>query len=116
MPRNLKEWLIGFIPALLLFLLYMKVNIVPLLIFGGLAAGIFYFMKTRGKVGIAAEKSKRAKKPSYLTFEDIGGQERAKKELMEALDFLIRQDEIRKLGIRPLKGILLTGPPVPGKR
>lgn len=50
-----------------------------------------------------------------LSFEQIGGQERAKNELIEALDFLVRPDEIRKFGIRPLKGILLTGPPGTGK-
>src|SRR5699024_2740643 len=72
-------------------------------------------MKSRGMVGAGAEKSKRTSKPAYLTFEDIGGQDRAKKELVEALDFLIRQEDIQKLGIRPLKGILLTGPPGTGK-
>lgn len=55
------------------------------------------------------------KGPSKLTFEEIGGQDSAKQELREALDFLIRHDEIRKFGIRPLKGILLTGPPGTGK-
>ena len=64
--------------------------------------------------GRAASKAAR-KRPAMLTFDDIGGQERAKRELTEALDFLIRHEEIPKLGIRPLKGILLTGPPGTGK-
>ncbi|MBO2518816.1 MAG: ATPase [Firmicutes bacterium] len=50
-----------------------------------------------------------------IGFEAIGGQEVAKRELMEALDFLRRSDEAAALGIRPLKGILLAGPPGTGK-
>lgn len=48
-------------------------------------------------------------------FEDIGGQSTGKKELQEALDFMIDSDRLRHLGIRPLKGILLSGPPGTGK-
>jgi ATP-dependent metalloprotease FtsH len=50
-----------------------------------------------------------------INFEDIGGQNAAKKELQEALDFLLFSDKMRELGIRPLKGILLSGPPGTGK-
>ncbi len=50
-----------------------------------------------------------------VTFEDIGGQATAIKELKEALEFIKNQSDIQKLGIRPLKGILLTGPPGTGK-
>lgn len=50
-----------------------------------------------------------------VRFEEIGGQEAAKKELREALDFIVQRDQIKKMGIRPLKGILLTGPPGTGK-
>lgn len=48
-------------------------------------------------------------------FDEIGGQEAAKKELQEALDFIVQREQIRTLGIRPIKGILLTGPPGTGK-
>ena len=48
-------------------------------------------------------------------FENIGGQEVAKQELKEALEFLINSQEMNKRGIRPLKGVLLTGPPGTGK-
>ena len=75
-------------------------------------------MKTRGGIGAAAgggDRKIKNRTPSFLTFDEIGGQDRAKKELMEALDFLIKHEEIKKLGIRPLKGLLLTGPPGTGK-
>lgn len=50
-----------------------------------------------------------------VDFEDIGGQSAAKKELKEALDFLLYSERMKELGIRPLKGILLSGPPGTGK-
>ncbi|MCG0237885.1 MAG: AAA family ATPase [Firmicutes bacterium] len=50
-----------------------------------------------------------------VSFDDIGGQGAAKRELREALEFLLHRDEVRAMGIRPLKGILLTGPPGTGK-
>lgn len=66
-------------------------------------------------VNAGAEKKRKKNGPAKLTFEEIGGQDSAKQELREALDFLIRHEEISKFGIRPLKGILLTGPPGTGK-
>jgi ATP-dependent metalloprotease FtsH len=50
-----------------------------------------------------------------VTFADIGGQEMAKREFLEALSFLTESSRTRALGIRPLKGVLLTGPPGTGK-
>lgn len=50
-----------------------------------------------------------------LRFEDIGGLERVKKELTESLDFLKFKTEFNKYGIRPIKGLLLDGPPGTGK-
>ncbi|MCL6639094.1 MAG: AAA family ATPase, partial [Firmicutes bacterium] len=50
-----------------------------------------------------------------ITFADIGGQASAIQELREALDFIKNHQDIKRLGIRPLKGILLTGPPGTGK-
>ena len=50
-----------------------------------------------------------------MSFEGIGGQEVAKRELLEALEFIVDSERSRKLGIRPIKGILLTGPPGTGK-
>jgi cell division protease FtsH len=115
MSKYGKEIVIGFIPVVLAFLVFLGVNIIPVLLMGAIITSLFYMVKVRGGgMGIQSERKSR-KVPSYLTFDDIGGQDRAKNELKEALDFLIRHEEISKLGIRPLKGILLTGPPGTGK-
>lgn len=50
-----------------------------------------------------------------VTFSQIGGQETAKRELLEALTFLKESSRTKQLGIRPLKGVLLVGPPGTGK-
>ncbi len=50
-----------------------------------------------------------------VTFDDIGGQDMAKREFLEALSFLKESAKTSRLGIRPLKGVLLTGPPGTGK-
>ncbi|WP_046215051.1 AAA family ATPase [Paenibacillus wulumuqiensis] len=117
MPKWTKEVVIGFVPVLLIFLLYVGYNILPLLLLVAVVGGILFFMQARGGLAVGASQERNRKKngPVKLTFEQIGGQDNAKRELREALDFLVRHDEINKFGIRPLKGILLTGPPGTGK-
>lgn len=118
MSKIYKEIGIGFIPVLLVFLAFQGVNVIPILFVSALGVSLFYMLKTRGGIGAAAgggDRKSKNRTPSFLTFDEIGGQDRAKKELMEALDFLIKHEEIKKLGIRPLKGLLLTGPPGTGK-
>ncbi|MFC9709899.1 AAA family ATPase [Paenibacillus sp. NPDC056933] len=117
MPKWTKEIAIGFVPVLIIFLAFVGVNMVPILIAALLVGGLLLMMQMRGgiTVGAGQERKRKKKGPSKLTFEEIGGQESAKQELREALDFLIRHEEIQKYGIRPLKGILLTGPPGTGK-
>ncbi len=112
-----KEVAIGFLSVLLVFLLYVGVSPVPIIMSTIAIGAILFMLKARGgmAIGGAGGKKSAIKAPAYLTFDDIGGQDHAKKELMEALEFMIKRDEIRKLGIRPLKGILLTGPPGTGK-
>lgn len=111
-----KEMLIGFVPVLLAFLIFLGVNVIPVVLTGVILVSLLYLTRMRNNLGAsAAERKGRSRTPSYLTFDDIGGQDRAKNELREALDFLIRHEEISKFGIRPLKGILLTGPPGTGK-
>jgi transitional endoplasmic reticulum ATPase len=49
-------------------------------------------------------------------WDDIGGLESVKKELREAVELPLKSPELfERMGIRPLKGILLYGPPGTGK-
>lgn len=111
-----KEIAIGAAPVLLVFLYYLGFNILPLLFAAAFGGALFYVAKSKGNLATALG-SRKAKpvQVKALSFDEIGGQERAKQELVEALDFLVKHEEIVKLGIRPLKGILLTGPPGTGK-
>lgn len=117
MSKYGKEIAIGFVPALIAFLIYLGVNPIPLLLVGVIGGSLFLMMRMRTNGGgMVGDRGKtKAKLPSFLTFDDIGGQDRAKKELIEALDFLVKPEQIQKFGIRPLKGILLMGPPGTGK-
>jgi len=114
MSRYGKEVLIGMLPALLIFLAYIGVNVVPLVFAGLIGTMLFYMIRMRGGMGVSSEK-KRTAVTSKISFDEIGGQAKAKQEIIEAMDFLIKHEEIKKMGIRPLKGILLTGPPGTGK-
>lgn len=117
MSKWSKEIFIGFIPVLLIFLLYVGVNVIPIILISVIAGSLFFMMKMRGgsNLGGMATERKQRSAPALMKFEDIGGQDRAKRELQEALDFLIHHEQIKKFGIRMLKGILLTGPPGTGK-
>lgn len=118
MSKYGKEILIGVIPVVILFLAFVGLNVIPIVFMSVIVAALFLMTRTRSggtaAVGSVDRKGK-PRTPSYLTFEDIGGQDRAKNELKEALDFLIKHEDIKRLGIRPLKGILLEGPPGTGK-
>jgi len=51
-----------------------------------------------------------------VRWEDVGGLEKVKAELNEAVELPLKKPEVfEKMGIRPLKGILLYGPPGTGK-
>lgn len=117
MSKYGKEIAIGMMPVFLAFLYFIGVNPVPLLLISVIAVSLLFMARMRAGAGLGMGEGRKAKAklPSYLTFEDIGGQERAKKELVEALDFLVKPELIQKFGIRPLKGILLMGPPGTGK-
>ncbi|MBO7744138.1 AAA family ATPase [Paenibacillus sp. MWE-103] len=112
-----KEMLIGFVPVLILFLQFAAgINVMPLVMLAVIAGGLIYMARSRGHLATVGGERKGKPRPlKPMSFEEIGGQDRAKQELIEALDFLVQVDQISKFGIRPLKGILLTGPPGTGK-
>jgi cell division protease FtsH len=115
MSKYGKEIAIGIVPVLLIFLGYIGINVVPILFMCAVGATLLVMTRARGGLKVGSERKGKQRTPAYLSFTDIGGQDRAKKELQEALDFLLKPDDIRRFGIRPLKGILLTGPPGTGK-
>ncbi|EPZ45662.1 microtubule-severing ATPase [Alicyclobacillus acidoterrestris ATCC 49025] len=108
----IKEWLIGVAVAVFVFLGLLRINVLPILFLVGLGVLLWIVMDRRNAATPAA---KDAPVRHDITFDQIGGQETSKHELKEALDFLRYRDKIKTLGIRPLKGILLTGPPGTGK-
>jgi cell division protease FtsH len=99
-------------------LLNLLFSILPIvLLFGFLAyqgrrmqqsqAGIFGFGGSRARL-YDAERPK-------VTFADVAGQDEAKKELVEIIEFLKQPDKFRRLGARLPRGVLLIGPPGTGK-
>ncbi|MDI6601801.1 MAG: AAA family ATPase [Thermoanaerobacteraceae bacterium] len=106
----IREILIGSAVAVTIFLAILGFDITPIIFIGVMLFMLNFLLE--GKMGGGL---KTVNVTSTVTFDDIGGQDTAIRELKEALDFIIHDTEIKKLGIRPLKGILLWGPPGTGK-
>ncbi len=62
--------------------------------------------------GSATKEEKRSKK---VTFDDVAGQDNAKREVSELVDFLKDPARYTRLGAEPPRGVLLMGPPGTGK-
>ncbi|MGE5455169.1 MAG: AAA family ATPase [Methylocystaceae bacterium] len=105
---------IGVGVGMLAFLAIIGYNILPMLLLFGLLIPMFYMLKQQGSLGSVGKQIK-SQPTCTTTFNEIGGQDAAIRELTEALDFLKEEQQAVKMGIRPLKGILLTGPPGTGK-
>lgn len=99
-------------------------NFLPWLILIGV---YFWFMSRMysnmaGRMGgrtptdfLAGSTQAQAKGRPKIRFEDVAGQDNAKREVQELVDFLKDPDRFRKLGAEPPHGILLMGPPGTGK-
>ncbi len=100
--------------AILLFLL----NFGPLLLLLGFF--IWSARRTQGQMsgifgfGRTQAREYNVEKPK-VTFSDVAGQDAAKGELMEVVDFLKEPDKYIALGARIPRGVLLIGPPGTGK-
>ena len=94
------------------------INFIPLLIFGALL--IFLFRQARGannqalSFGRSRARLFPANTPS-VTFDDVAGEDEAKQELTEVVDFLKSREKFQSLGARIPRGVLLVGPPGTGK-
>jgi cell division protease FtsH len=74
---------------------------------GGLPGGIGDLMRGRA--------SKPTKPSRKVTFADVAGQDEAKREVSELVEFLRDPDRFRKVGATVPHGVLLMGPPGTGK-
>lgn len=109
-----KEIIAGVAAGVLLFLMLQGVNILPIVFLLGLIGIVYYVNFGRQPINSVSFASAE-RSICTISFDDIGGQEVAKNELREALEFIKNSDHMKLLGIRPLKGILLSGPPGTGK-
>lgn len=106
---------IGIMVGAMAFLFYQGVDIIPLFSALVMVGAIFYFGRAHLGSKSFAVVNGQGTDAALISFEDIGGQDVAKKELCEALEFIRDMERTNSLGIRPLKGILLNGPPGTGK-
>jgi cell division protease FtsH len=103
---------IGLTIAFLIYLLVNGINVLPIIIMVGFGYMLYSLMD---RSNLIKNSSKIITSDQGVTFDNIGGQEVAKNELLEALNFIKNFDEAQKMGIRPLRGIMLTGAPGTGK-
>jgi cell division protease FtsH len=81
---------------------------------------VFFFRRTQGQMnGVFSFGQSRAREynaqMSRVTFDDVAGQDAAKRELVEVVDFLKEPEKYISLGARIPRGVLLVGPPGTGK-
>jgi ATP-dependent metalloprotease FtsH len=104
---------VGIAIGLITFLIIIGYDVFPFIIILAFGATLYFLVVQKGAITVKSKNKYQSK--VKVSFQDIGGQNTAKKELIEALDFIISSSKTKLLGIRPLKGILLTGPPGTGK-
>jgi cell division protease FtsH len=61
------------------------------------------------------QTKREVKEAPRITFADVAGQDNAKKEVAELVDFLRSPEQYRKMGAEPPRGVLMVGPPGTGK-
>lgn len=106
-------YLLSFLPWFLIFFLYLWFVRRSLGGLGGrLGDGLGGRRPSDFLSGSARSESSTGKK---VTFEDVAGQESAKKEVAELVQFLKAPEKYQKLGAEQPRGVLLMGPPGTGK-
>ncbi|MGP9790862.1 ATP-dependent zinc metalloprotease FtsH [Roseinatronobacter sp. NSM] len=99
--------LIWFLPWILIIAVYFLLR---RRLTGGMGGGV-------GGMGdfLSGRSSKPAKLTSKVTFADVAGQDEAKREVSELVEFLRDPDRFQRVGATVPHGVLLMGPPGTGK-
>lgn len=101
--------LLSFLPWILILAFYLWLS--RRMMGGGMSGGL------PGGIGdfLAGRASKPAKPRRNVTFADVAGQDEAKREVSELVEFLRDPDRFQKVGVTVPHGVLLMGPPGTGK-
>jgi len=93
-------------------------NFLPLILFGGI---LIFMMRQAGGANNQAMSFGKSKarmvtgETPTVTFADVAGQDEAKQELAEVVEFLKYPEKFASVGARIPHGVLLVGPPGTGK-
>lgn len=108
LPEKGENWFLSLLPWLIFLGVYIFIwSRMRRSMMGGLGGGYQDFLSTGDKVQV--EEGPR------VTFDDVAGQDNAKREVAETVEFLKDPEPFRRLGATPPRGILLMGPPGTGK-
>ena len=98
-------------------LLYIVVNVLPMVLLIGVA--FWFFSKqlsgNKSSMDFGKSKARLSSDNNKVTFKDVAGLKEEKEEVKELIDFLKNPKKFQKLGARIPKGVLLVGPPGTGK-
>lgn len=99
-------------------------SLLPWIVFLGIYLWFWHRMQSNiaGRFGgrepsdfLAGSASREEKRRRRITFADVAGQENAKREVAELVDFLRDPERYHRLGAEAPRGVLLMGPPGTGK-
>ena len=98
-------------------LLYILVNILPIVLLVGVAFWFFnkQIASNKGSLDFGKSRARLNSDTNKVTFKDVAGLSEEKEEVKELIDFLKAPKKFQKLGARIPKGVLLMGPPGTGK-
>ncbi len=94
------------------------IGLLPFVLFGAFIMYIFFRARGANNQAISFGRSRARLLPMdkpTASFDDVAGEDEAKQELTEVVEFLKAREKFQSLGARIPKGVLLVGPPGTGK-